>query len=725
VKSFPFVKQYDQMDCGPTCLQMIAQFYGKSYSLQYLREQSFLTKTGASLFGVSEAAEKIGFRATGAHVSFEQLSKIPLPCIAHWQQDHFIVIYKVEKNKISIADPAHGLIKLNKQDFEIGWKSNAHEQGVVLILEPTPIFYENPGVAKTEKSYSYFLNYLRPYKPMIIQLLLGLIVAAIFDLFMPFLTQAIVDYGINYQNVHFIYIVILAQVFLFLSRITVELIRSRILLHIGARVNIAIIADYLNKIMYLPITFFDSKLMGDFTQRINDHKRIESFLTAQTLNILFSMFSLVVFSGILIWYNYKIFAVFFIGSILGIIWILLFQKKRKELDYLSFNRTAENQSNIFEFFTGVNEIKLNNLYLKKRWQWEEIQAKLYKVRMKSLNLAQLQGIGTSFINQTKNILITLITALEVINGSISLGIMMAIMYIVGQLNSPIERLIDFIRSAQDAKISFERLNEVQSLEPEDANTSTLETSIIDGSDIVLKNVSFSYEGPNAPLILENLNITIPGGKTTAIVGTSGSGKTTLLKLLLKFYKPSHGNIEIGGANLSNITASFWRSKCGVVMQDGYLFTDSITKNIIGNDEKINAEKINNAVRLANMEHTINKLPLGFTTKIGAGGQGLSIGQKQRLLIARAVYKDPAYLLFDEATSSLDANNEKVIMQNLQAFSQTKTTIVIAHRLSTVKNADLIIVLEDGKIVETGNHQHLTSQQGKYYELVKNQLELGS
>lgn len=723
--AFPFTHQLDQMNCGPACLHMIATYYGKKHSLQYIRENCHLTKTGVSMFGIVEGAEKIGLKTVAAKINYDKLKEIPLPCIVHWNQNHFVVVYNVKGDTVYIADPGHGLVKISKEVFLKSWLGTSDELGIVLLFEPTPEFHSQQEIIEEKKTFSYFLNYLRPYKSMIVQLLLGLVVASIFDLLMPFLTQSLVDYGINFQNLNFIYVVLVAQVVIFFSRMAVELIRSRILLHLGSRINIAIISDYLYKLLSLPIPFFDSKLLGDFTQRINDHKRIESFLTEQTLSIIFSLFSLIIFSVILAWYSWKVLLVFMIGSILSVLWIIIFQKKRKQLDYLNFNRAAENQSNMYELIKGIDEIKLGNLQIQKRWQWQKLQARLYAIRFKALNLAQMQAIGNSSINRFKNILITFIAALEVINGSISLGMMMAITYIVGQLNSPIDRLLDFIRTTQDAKISFERLSEVNEQAPEDDPNLSLLESVPANSDIIIQNLSFGYEGPNGVQVLNNLNCTIPNGKTTAIVGASGSGKTTLLKLLLKFYSPTKGDIYIGNHKLTNINAQCWRNQIGAVMQDGYIFTDTITKNIIGSAEKIDGQKLDEAVHIANISMLINKLPMGFTTKIGSGGDGLSSGQKQRLLIARAVYKNPDYIFFDEATSALDANNEKVIIDNLSKFCKNKTVIVIAHRLSTVKNADQIIVLDDGKIVESGNHESLTASRGKYFDLVKNQLELGN
>jgi ATP-binding cassette subfamily B protein len=716
------------MDCGPACLQMIAKFYGKNYSLHYLRENAYLTKAGVSLLGISDAAEKIGFHTMGASLTFKQLQKdVLLPCIVHWNQKHFIVVYKIKGQDVFIADPMHGLITINQAEFEKGWLSKENNQGVALLMEPTSQFHELEEMEMKKPSLFYIVKYLKPYKGLLFQLFLGMLVASVFDLILPFLTQSMVDYGVNFQNISFVNIILASQLMIFLSRTLVELLRSRILLHIGSRINITIISEYLYKMMQLPLRFFDSKMLGDITQRINDQRRIESFLTTNTLTTAFSFLNLIVFAVVLGFYSLSILGIFLIGSFLSIAWVFLFQKKRKEYDYIAFNRMAENQSAIYELVNGMSEIKIANAERIKRWEWERIQIKLFKLKNKLLTLSRSQQIGSSFFNQLKNIIITYIAAKEVINGNpqITLGVMMAISYIIGQMNAPIDRFIDFIRAAQDARISLDRLSEVQTMENEDQETIQVVHELPADKSIHLKNVSFQYAGPNSTSVLNQVSLHIPAGKVTAIVGSSGSGKTTLIKLLLKFYEPSAGEISIAAVPLKTINASVLRSKCGVVMQDGFIFTDTISRNIVGADEHINVNRLIEAARLANIDQFIQQLPLGYTTKIGMGGDGLSVGQKQRILIARAIYKQPEFIFLDEATSALDAKNEKIILENLTSIFKDKTVVVVAHRLSTVKNADQIIVMEDGCIVETGTHESLSAAKGKYFDLVKNQLELGA
>ncbi|MEP7143444.1 MAG: peptidase domain-containing ABC transporter [Ferruginibacter sp.] len=736
--SFPTYIQLDQMDCGPTCLRMIAKHYGKNYSLERLRNISSITREGVSLLGISEAAEKIGFKTMAASVNFEQLDKeVSLPCIVHWNQNHFVVVppqnYAIRnpEAKLLIADPAHGLVKVERETFLKNWISKTNKQGIVLMFEPTPLLYQEEDDTSTSHGLGFLFKYLKPYKKFIFQLLMGMLLSSLLSLVFPFLTQSMVDYGVNHKNIGFIKLVLISQVVLFIGTTAIEMIRSWIILHMNSRVNISIISDFLIKMMKLPIRFFDTKMIGDITQRINDHGRIESFLTTNTLNTLFSFVSLLVFSVVLGIYSFDILFIFLAGSAFSVLWIILFLKRRKELDYKRFQQLSSNQNSLYELITGMQEIKLNNCETAKRWEWERIQAKLFKLNISGLALGQFQQTGNLFFTQLKNILISYLAAREVVSGNITLGMMLSVSYIIGQMNSPIEQLLDFFRSAQDAKISLERLGEIHNQENEEKALPADEPLLVEmngrsfkSEDILLENVSFQYAGPDSPRILNDINIRIPRGKVTAIVGTSGSGKTTLLKLLLRFYEPSAGKIFVGNKELSALSPKWWRSQCGVVMQEGFIFSDTIARNIAVSDERIDEKKLLHAVRVSNIEGFIKDLPLGYTTRIGNSGNGISTGQKQRMLIGRAVYKNPGYLFFDEATSALDANNEKIIMENLDRFFEGKTVVVIAHRLSTVKNAGQIIVLEHGKVVEQGDHQTLTKSKGKYYELVKNQLELG-
>lgn len=733
--AFPTYIQLDQMDCGPTCLRMIAKHYGRSYSLDSLRSMSNITRQGVSISGISAAAEKIGFKTMAASVSLEQLDEeVPLPCIIHWNQEHFVVvppqdtIVSKANSKLLIADPAHGLVKIDRNTFLKSWISTSNQQGIVLMLEPTPLFYEQDNDTNTSRGFGFLFKYLKPYKKFIGQLFLGMLLGSLLSLIFPFLTQSLVDYGVNRQNTGFIKLILISQLVLFAGTTAVEIIRNWIILHMNSRINISIISDFLIKLMKLPIRYFDTKMIGDITQRIGDHSRIEHFLTTGTLNTLFSFVSLLVFSIVLGIYSFNILFIFLAGSMFSVFWIVLFLKRRKELDYKRFQQLSNNQSSIYELITGMQEIKLNNCETPKRWEWERIQAKLFKLNIGSLALEQYQQTGNLFFTQLKNILISYMAAREVVSGNMSLGMMLSISYIIGQMNSPIEQLLSFFRSAQDAKISLERLAEIHNREDEESTGKQVanETGahFSDDGAIVLENLSFQYAGSGNPYVLKDISLTIPKGKVTAIVGSSGSGKTTLLKLLLGFYEPSAGKITVDNTDLSTLSPKWWRNQCGVVMQEGFIFSDTIARNIAVTGDKIDQRKLLHAAKASNIEGFIRELPLGYTTKIGNSGNGISTGQKQRMLIARAIYKNPQYLFFDEATSALDANNEKVIMQNLNRFFEGKTVVIIAHRLSTVKNADQIVVLEHGGIAETGNHQTLAKKKGRYFELVKNQLELG-
>ncbi len=729
-KKFPFYRQLDAMDCGPTCLRMIADHYGRKYTLQYLREHSYLDREGVSLRGIIEAAETIGMTSMAIKLPFEGendedpgLLDAPLPLVAHWKQNHFVVVYKANKKHVWIADPAFGRAKLSAAAFRKAWESDKGK-GIALLLEPTPNFYEEEGEKVKMDGFWYLLRYLRPYRSLVWQLVLALLLGSFFQLLFPFLTEAIVDIGIETQDIDFIYLVLIAQLMLFLGQITVKIIQSWILLHIGTRINISLISDFLIKLMRLPIGFFDQKMIGDLLQRISDQRRIESFLTTSTLNVLFSLFNLVIFGFVIWWYNTVVFLIFLVASIAYIAWVLVWLKKRAEVDHFRFREQSENQSAIIELIQGMQEIKLQRSERKHRWNWMHIQARLFRVNMRSLRITQWQDTGANFISQIKDIFITFYVAKMVIEGKMTLGMMLAVQYIIGQLNAPLVQFVNFIRTAQDARISLERLGEIQEMEEEEA-AGRLDTNMLpERGDINIEQLSFQYN-KLSDYALKDVNLHIPQGKVTAIVGTSGSGKTTLVKLLLGFYQPTKGNIRVGGIHLSNISTGLWRTNCGAVMQDGYIFSESIAKNVAESDDAVDKAKLLKAVKTANIQEFVESLPLGYNTKVGLRGNGLSQGQKQRLLIARAVYKNPTYLFFDEATNALDAQNEKVIMENMEQFFHGRTVIVVAHRLSTVKNADQIVVLEKGELVEKGTHQELVNKRGYYYTLVKNQLELGS
>jgi ATP-binding cassette subfamily B protein len=734
--SFPHYKQLDAMDCGPTCLRMVAKYYGKSVSLDYLRNKAEYGKLGVSMLGLAEAAESIGFKSVGAKITFEQLiNDVPLPAILHWDQYHFVVLTPDSTaKKLVVADPARSVITMPKADFLRHWVATLEDdvdKGTVLLLEPTPQFNLETSLGNTEVEnqgklgWSYFITYLSQYKRYFLQMVLGLMLGSLLQIIFPYLTQSIVDKGINNRDFTFIQIVLLAQFMLLFSQTAVEFIRSRILLFVSTRINLSILSAFWSKLLRLPLWFFDTKHPGDIIQRIGDHQRIEGFLTGTAFSTLFAMVNLVVFSLVLLSYNASIFLIFGVASLLYLFWIRIFLRYRRKLDYQRFAIAARENNATMQLVYGMQEIKLNNAETSFRWAWEGLQAGLFRLKFKSLSLTQYQQIGAFFINQGKNILITFVVAKLVIDGQLTLGMMLAVQYIIGQLNGPIEQLIGFTQQAQDAKISLERLNDIHSLTDEEPPHITLNHYLPTEHGISLQNVSFTYPGAGNDPVLSNITLEIPQGKVTAIVGMSGSGKTTLLKLLLRFYDNYKGEIMIGQTNLKNISPKFWRSISGAVMQDSFIFNDHIQKNITVTDDPVNREQLFHACQTANILEYIEALPLGFFTKLGAEGHGISGGQKQRLSIARAVYKNPRILFFDEATNALDANNEKVILENLQTFFKGKTVLVVAHRLSTVKNADKIVVLNQGDIAEEGTHMALTEKRGKYYELVKNQLELGN
>lgn len=730
---FPFYKQLDAMDCGPSCLRMIARYHGKKFSVQQLREQSFIQRTGVNMQGISEAATSIGMRATGIRTTIEKLKQqSKLPCILHWNQMHFVVLYKIVEKKgkyfFYIADPAYGLLKYEEEELKKCWISTSQggvEKGIAMLLDVTPQFYDMEPIKYEGLSLWHLLRYVHPYRRMIVQLIIGLLAGSVLQLAFPFLTQTIVDQGIGHRNLNFIQLILAAQLMLVFSRTLIEVIRRCILLHISTRVNVSLISDFLVKLMRLPMRFFDSKLAGDLIRRIEDHKRIEMFLTQSVLSILFASITIVIFGAVLAVYNLKIFFLFLLFSILYVGWVKLFMRKRADLNRKNFEQMSINQDNLMQMIYGMQDIKLLGCEQQKRWEWENIQASLFQINIKSLNLGQWQQVGAVLINEVKNILITVLSATAVLNGDITLGIMLSIQYIIGQMQGPIEQFVSFMQQAQDAQLSLERLGEIHSKPNEEEDRENAEEQVADNRSIQLQNVFFTYGSQKSKKIIKGISLDIPAGKTTAIVGLSGSGKTTLIKLMLGFYPPTEGKVSIGGQSLQDMSFKQWRKHCGVVMQEGFIFNDTIANNIAPEDEIVDKQKLLYAADMANIRSFIESLPLKYNTRIGNTGQGLSQGQKQRLLIARAIYRDPDYLFFDEATNALDTDNEKTIQRNLNQFFKNRTVVIVAHRLSTVRNADQIVVLKDGNITEQGTHESLISLRGDYYGLVKNQLELSA
>ena len=778
MSKFPFYPQLDTIDCGPTSLRIIAAYHGKQYSLQNLRAKCHISREGVSLLGISDAAEEIGFRTVSLKPTWAQLrTVVPLPCIVHWYQRHFIVVYKIKKQKgkwwVYVSDPARGLLKYSEGDFLKGFLSTQTEvdkeqeteleqdgsemeyeklkveellavldaphaetadedadmlcrrAGIALLLEPSPRFYREKGDEDKRMNFRHILQYLRPYKNYLVQLGLAMLTASILSLILPFLTQSVVDTGIGTGNLSFIVMILVAQVVLTLGQMANNLIRNWLMLHMTTRISISLISDFLSKLMRLPIAFFDSKMVGDIMQRIGDYSRIQSFLTGSLLSIAMAVVSFVIYGAVMGGYDITILGVFLLGSVLYVGWILLFMKRRRKLDYMRFQEAAANQSNIVQLINGMQDIKLNNCEKQKRWEWERIQARLFNVSVKGLTLGQTQEVGGTFIDQTKNVVISFLAASAVIEGSMTLGMMVALQYIIGQLNAPLSQFIQFVQATQDAKISLERLSEIQEKDDEEPANEERIREIPENADIEFRHVVFQYDGPHSDKVLNNIDLVIPADKVTAIVGASGSGKTTMLKIMLGFYAPVEGEVTLAGKKISRYSASCWRRECGTVMQEGYVFSDTIADNIGVSDEIPDMKRVRQAAEIANIDTFIDELPLGYNTRIGADGHGLSTGQKQRLLIARAAYKDAKYLFFDEATNSLDANNERTIMERLDRLFKGKTVVIVAHRLSTVRNADNIVVLDHGKIVEQGTHIELTEKRGYYYELVKNQLELGN
>lgn len=730
------------MDCGATSLRIVAKQYGRDYSINKLRRICETGKQGVTLYAISHAAEQIGFNTLGVKIGVKDLFEVPLPCILHWQNSHFIVLHTIKRSRsdiqrsgFTIADPAtNGLMTIDYESFKEMWQGKSGMEGVALLLEPTPDFQKaGDEIEQTKRNVGWgtLLGYLMQHKSYFFQILLGLGAASLFQLLIPFLTQGIVDRGVNMQDISFVYVALIAQFVLMLARTIIEFSRQGLLLYISTKINLSLLTDFWKKLMRLPIAYFDTKQTGDIMQRIGDQHRIERFLTGNSINILFSIINLLVYSFVMLLYSVPVFFIFLAGSVLYLLWISIFLKARRKLNYKQFALASRENAATLEMVQGMQEIKLYNAETPFRWKWENMQRGLFSIGFKNLTLSQMQSAGALFINEGKNLLVTAIVATAVIKGELTLGAMLAIQYILGALNNPVQQFTGFIQELQDAKISLERLNEIHAEEDEPQQAGGSQRALSGAAGICIAGLSFGYFSGEEERVLKNIHLNIPAGKITAIVGMSGSGKTTLLKVLQKFYDEKYrGQINIEEAagatqELKQIVPKTWRDRIGTVMQDGFIFNESIAGNIAVGVQEPDRERLEYATNMANITDFIRSLPLGFDTKIGTEGMGVSMGQRQRILIARAVYKDPGILFFDEATNSLDANNEKVILEHLESFFAGRTVVVVAHRLSTVKNADKIVVLEQGEIVEEGSHAALTALRGKYYELVKNQLELGN
>ncbi len=718
------------MQCGVACLAMACAAFGCQYSVCELERWCRPTHEGVSLKGIADGAKALGIETKGVKATIDELAQCPLPAILHWNQNHFVVLYKVNRRgtKFWIADPAKGKYTVNREGLRKHWvstMSNGQEKGIALLLEPTEEFYERQTAYYGEqRSFRFLWEYILQYKRYFGQIVLGLLLGCVLQLILPFLTQWIVDLGIKHGDIRLIWLILLGELMIVAGRTATDFIRRWLLLHISMRINISLVSDFFIKLLKLPMSFFDTKLTGDLLQRMGDHQRVQSFLTNQVLSVTFSMLSFAVFGLVLLIYDPLIFAVFVAGSVIYGLWVARFLRRRKVLDYELFEQQAINNNRTYQFITSMQEIKLQNCERRRRWEWEDTQADLFDVQMRAMRLEQTQQAGSIFINEVKNILITVLAATAVINGQLSLGAMLAIQYIVGQLNSPVQQLMQFIYSLQDVKISLERINEIHARDNEEGYSPRIKGFTAD-KDISLRFIDFKYDPHATENTLEDISFEIPAGHVTAIVGASGSGKTTLIKLMLGYYHPTGGYIKVADKDLDKYDLKWWRQQCGVVMQDGVIFSESIARNIAVDDGEIDVERLEQAARIACIHDFVMSLPLKYDTKIGPDGVGLSQGQKQRILIARAVYKNPSYIFLDEATNALDAENERAIVQNLREFYRGRTVVIVAHRLSTVRDADQIVVLDKGRLAEIANHDILILKRGKYYNLVKNQLELGS
>ena len=721
---FPTEYQMDAKDCGPASLKMVAKYFGRYYSLQYLRDKCGITKEGVSLLGISAAAESIGLHTAAFKCTIDDvIMKVPFPVIIYWNENHFVVVYHTNKKHIWVSDPCKGHVKYTRREFMEGWYLKNEDKGVLLALEPTADFKLSKQEKKQEKdSMISILRYFMPYKKEFSLIFFVMLVVTLLQGILPFISKSVIDIGISTSDVNFINMVLIGNICILLSIMVFNVVRDWILMHITARVNIALISDYLIKLMKLPVTFFENKLLGDILQRAADHERIRSFIMNNSLSLIFSTFTFLLFSIILLVYNHVIFFIFLGGSVLYVTWVMLFLSIRKKLDWQYFEFLSKNQSYWVETVSAIQDIKIYNYERARRWKWEEIQARLYHVNKRVLAVTNMQNLGAHFIESIKNMAITFFCATAVIRGDITFGVMISTQFIIGMLNGPLIQFINFVVSAQYAKISFLRMNEIRQLEDEDELLSVGSTTILpENKSLVLKNVMFQYAA-HLPMVLTNINLRIPENKITAIVGSSGCGKSTLLKLLIRLYKPSYGTVSMGGMNVTALNLRKWRELCGVVMQDGKIFSDTIKNNIVLDDEKVDEVQLIKCCQIAQIKEEIDQMPRGFDTEIGERGRGLSGGQKQRLLIARALYRNPKYLFLDEATNALDTVNEQKIVKALNSAFENRTVVIIAHRLSTIRHADQIVVMDKGQIVEIGNHELLMKKKGNYYNLVSSQNE---
>lgn len=721
---FPVEYQMDSHDCGPAALKIIAKHFGKYYSLQYLRDRCGITKEGVSLHDISVGAEYIGLRTLAVKCDVnEVVNSVPFPAIIFWNNNHFVVVYHADKKHIYVSDPARGRVKYSHETFKQGWYQRGENQGVLLAVEPTVDFKETKAEKEQKRnSFLSILKYFTPYSHSFALIFVIMFIVTALQGVLPFISKAVIDVGIKTSDVNFINMILIGNISILLSVMVFNVLRDWILLHITARVNIALISDYLIKLMNLPVTFFGNKLMGDILQRAQDHERIRSFIMNNSLSLIFSMLTFVVFAIILLIYNVVIFLIFLAGSALYVGWVLLFLNVRKKLDWEYFELLSRNQSYWVETVSAIQDVKINNYEKQRRWKWKEIQARLYHVNKRVLAITNMQNLGAQFIESIKNMGIVFFCAVAVINGDITFGVMISTQFIIGMLNGPLSQFISFVMGAQYAKISFLRINEIRQLEDEEELLPVGNTCILPNEkSITLSNVHFQYSA-NSPFVLKGIYLHIPENKVTAIVGGSGCGKSTLLKLLVRLYKPSFGDIKMDTMNVDAINLHQWRNLCGVVMQDGKVFSDTIINNIVLDADRIDYDRLHEVCKIAQLEEEINAMPNGFDTTVGETGRGLSGGQKQRLLIARALYRNPKMLFLDEATNALDTINERKIVDALNNAFEHRTVVVIAHRLSTIQNADQIVVLDKGYIVEVGTHKTLMENKKRYYELVSSQTQ---